>query len=67
MDVAKLKAKVDASEFTVEELSERIGIDPSTYYRKVNTNGENFTVSQAKKLAAALDLTPEEASEIFLS
>jgi transcriptional regulator with XRE-family HTH domain len=67
MDVAKFKRKFEESGLTVEELSDLIGIDPSTYYRKVNSNGENFTVKQAKKLAEILGLSPAEASEIFLS
>lgn len=67
MDVKSLREKIAESGLTVEELSAVAGIDPSTYYRKMNTDGENFTVAQAKKMATALGLTSEEASRIFLA
>jgi len=67
MNTARLREKVEKSGLTVEELAASVGINPSTYYRKMNTNGENFTVAQAKKMAAILGLTNEEASEIFLA
>lgn len=67
MNASKLREKVEKSGLTVEELATRIGIDPSTYYRKMNADGENFTVAQAKKMATVLGLTNDEASEIFLA
>lgn len=67
MDVKSLKKKIAECGISIEELSAIADIDPSTYYRKINTNGENFTVAQAKKMAAALGMTKEEASRIFLA
>lgn len=66
MDVQRLRQKVADSALTCEEIAAAIGVDPSTYYRKINAAGENFTVAQAKKLATVLRLTHAEASEIFL-
>ena len=67
MNVKKLKEKISEAKLTVEEVSAAIGIDPSTYYRKLGTEGENFTVSQAKRLASLLNLSGADASDIFLS
>lgn len=66
MDGDKLKAKIKARHLSVKDVSEELGIDQSTYYRKVATNGENFSVAQVKRLAELLHLTSEEAKEIFL-
>lgn len=65
MNVARLKQALSRQNLTVDEVATAIGIDPSTYYRKMNSEGETFTVSQAKKLASVLQLSGAEASEIF--
>lgn len=67
MDVSLLRAKMHERKMSVSALSESIGIDDSTFYRKLNESGEKFTVAQARAMAAVLKLTPEETSEIFFS
>ena len=67
MDVSLLRAKMHERKMSVSALSESIGIDDSTFYRKVNENGEKFTVAQARAMASLLELTPEETTEIFFS
>lgn len=67
MDIQKLKAKISEAKLTGEAVAAAIGVDQSTYYRKLNAAGENFTVAQAKKLATLLSLRGDEAAEIFLS
>lgn len=66
MDTERLRQKISESSMTCEEISEAIGINPSTYYRKMNAQGETFTIAQAKSLARVLRLSNVEASEIFL-
>lgn len=66
MDGDKLKAKIKACHLSVKDVSDELGIDQSTYYRKVAASGENFSVAQVKRLAELLHLTSEEAQEIFL-
>lgn len=67
MDVKKLKDKISEAKLTGEAVAAAVGIDQSTYYRKLSAEGESFTVGQAKKLAALLNLPGAEAAEIFLS
>ena len=67
MDVQKLREKISKAKLTGEEVSSAIGVDQSTYYRKLNSSGENFTVAQAKKLASLLKLSGKEAADIFLT
>lgn len=67
MDVSRLKQKVSEHGFTGEEIAAAVGIDPSTYYRKMSAAGESFTVAQVKKMAAVLHFTRTEANEIFLT
>lgn len=49
----------------VSELSALIGMDPSTFYRKLQAKGIKFTIGQMHSMVDALALTNQEASDIF--
>lgn len=65
MNVNKLRGKMVELGVNVETLAEMIGVDRSSLYRKLN-NSEKVTIGEAKRIKAALALTDEEASAIFL-
>jgi plasmid maintenance system antidote protein VapI len=66
MDMLKLKGKIVESGMNVETLAERIGVDRSSLYRKLN-NFEKITIGEASKMKVALGLTDDEAVNIFLA
>lgn len=66
MDLNRLKGKIVEKGWNVETLAEKIGIDRSTMYRKLD-NFEKITIGEAKKITVLLNLTREEASSIFLN
>jgi predicted transcriptional regulator len=66
MNLNKLKAKIVEKGMNVETLAENIGVDRSSMYRKLN-NFDKISIGEAKRIKAALDLTNEEASVIFLA
>lgn len=41
--------------FSVEALSNIIGVSKSTFYRKLTEKGENFTIGEANAIARALN------------
>lgn len=47
-------------------LAKLIGIDRSTMYKKLN-EGEKFTIGEVRKMKDALEMSNEEATEIFLA
>lgn len=63
----KLRGKMAERRVPGRELSKLIGINYSTFYRKVQSGGSAFTVGEIGKIASALDMTNEEATQIFLS
>lgn len=65
VNVAKLKGKAVERGLTGEDISKKIGVDQSTYYRKLKENGGSFTLTQVFGIADALSLTKEEAIQIF--
>ena len=64
MDV--LRGKMTEKKVRKEDLAQKIGVDPSTFYRKLKDDGASFTVGQMHKIVEALNLTKEEATAIFL-
>ena len=62
----RLRGKIRERGLTQQQVSEKIGIDPSTFYRKLASGGLAFTVGEMHKLADVLQLTPEESTQIFL-
>ena len=66
-NVDKLKGKIVEKRINPEALANRIGMDKSTWYRKLSGNGEEFTIKQADGIAKALELSPDEAMAIFFS
>ena len=67
VNINKLKRKIVENGLTIEKLADNIGIDRSTLYRKINNNGETFTIKEADLILNALNLTAEEAKAIFFS
>ena len=65
MNVNKLKAKMVERGFNVAQVAEKIGIDRSSLYRKLNNQGETLTVKEAKAIVKVLNITPSEAAAIF--
>jgi|GEM_PF-212532 len=67
VNINKLKGKIVECEMSIELLAKKIGIDKATIYRKLNANGENFTIREAGLIAKALELTRDEVNAIFFS
>ena len=65
MNVNKLKGKIVENGLSVKEVSVSIGIEKSTFYRKLNNQGETFTVREINLIRETLKLTKEEAMAIF--
>lgn len=66
MNIPKLRGKMVENGYTVEALSEVLDIDRTTLYRKLN-DGEKFTIGEAQIINTVLNLTKDEAHEIFFS
>lgn len=63
MNIDKFKGKLKEKRTSCEKLSIAIGMNLKTFYNRLN-NGR-FRISDAEKIAIALDLTLDEFLEIF--
>lgn len=66
VDVSRLKGKIVERNTTQEELANKIGIDKSTFYRKMKRNG-NFSIKEVNMIVSTLNLSKDEALFIFFS
>lgn len=67
VNVNKLKAKMVENEINADEISDMIGIDRATFYRRLANNGETFSIKEADMIISALNLTKDEVNSIFFS
>lgn len=63
----KLKTVLKEKGTSVEEVSKLIGIDKSTFYRKLASDGATFTIGEVDKMSKVLDLTVDEINDIFFN
>ena len=66
MDVNMLLQKIKDNDMSIDDFAEAIGMDRSTFYRKIKTDGIKFTVGQMHKTVEVLDLNKTQAENIFL-
>ncbi len=67
VNINKLKGKIVERGMNVTELAYKVNVDKATMYRKLNVNGESFTIKEADLIAKVLDLTLDEINSIFFS
>lgn len=65
VDTARLKGLIHDKGITMYKAAISIGINPATFYRKLNKNGVSFTVAEVGKLARLLDLDGATMERIF--
>ena len=65
--IESLKGQMKEKGVSVQEAAEAVGVDQSTFYRKLERQGENFTIIQAQRLVNFLGLSAEDACEIFFN
>lgn len=66
-DMNKLRGKIAEKRITQDELALKVGMNPSTFYRKMKADGLAFTIGQMHQIVEVLDISPEEAKLIFLN
>lgn len=63
-----LKAKLKEKDLTQEDAAKKIGMNPSTFNRKINNeDGETMTVKEANDLSAILEIPRSQLAAIFFA
>lgn len=66
IDTVALKMRMSAKGITVSDLAKTLGIDESTYYRRMSNDGDTFTVGEVQKIVETLRISKRDATAIFL-
>lgn len=67
VNAQKLKGKIVEKSKTQESVADAMGINRSTFYRKMKNGGSGFTVGDIHKMIMYIPLTKEEAVDIFFN
>lgn len=67
VNINKLRGKIIENGLSVKDLADKLEMDRSTLYRKINSEGDTMTISDAEKISKILDLSLEEVNSIFFS
>ncbi len=68
VNVSKLKAKIIERNMSIEEFANKIDKNKATVYRKINGNGDNFTIKEVDSMIRALEISsPDEITSIFFA
>ena len=65
VNIQKLKGKMAENDMNVERLASEIGVNRTTFYRKLNGGGGKFTVSELQSMVSALKMTARRGYEYF--
>ena len=67
VNIARLKGKIVERGNTQEAVANAIGMDRSTFYRKLKDGGEKFIIGEIHGIVNAVPLSKEEAIDIFFT
>lgn len=67
VNINKLRGKIIENGLSVKDLADNLKMDRSTLYRKMNSEGDTLTISDAEKISKILNLSLEEVNSIFFS
>ena len=67
VNINSLKGTITEKGYSLHSFSEKLSFDKSTFYRKINTAGESFSIKEADEIATVLGLTYEEVRKIFFA
>lgn len=67
MNRNKLRGKIIASGFKINDIAAQMGMNASTFYRKLQAGASGFSIDDVQKLIALLNLSRDEITEIFFA
>ena len=67
MNTQRVKERMEEMHITVGRMSQELGMDPSTYYRKMQKNGEEFSALDLLVFKRVLEMDEKTALDFLLS
>lgn len=67
MNAEKLRKFMNVNNIEPDEMAEAAGVSLSTWYRKMQKNGDAFSVKEMNKMILKSKMTKDEAADIFFN
>lgn len=67
MNTKEIKRRMEDMHITVGVMAQELGMDPSTYYRKMQKNGEEFSALDLLVFKRVLKMDEKTALDFLLS
>lgn len=67
MNVEEYRKFMNDNRITVKEMASVIDMDESTWYRKIQKNGDNFTIKEMNTMIDAFKIPLDIAANIFFN
>lgn len=65
VDTSLLKDKIKEAGFTISSFADAVNIDRTTFYRRLNREGDDFTISEVNRIIKVLAIDAKTATLIF--
>jgi DNA-binding Xre family transcriptional regulator len=65
VNIGKLRGRIIERGYDIPSLADAIGVSRSTFYRRIETGGEDFRLREIDAMKRALDLSIEDCMAIF--
>ena len=66
MNTAEVKQRMKDRHITGKMMAKELGMDPSTYYRKMQKNGDDFSAMDLNVFKRMLEMDGQDALNILL-
>lgn len=67
VNILKLKGKIVEAGMTILSISKALNVDRSTFYRKMNEGGTDFTIKEVNIMINKLNLSFTDVQDIFFN
>ena len=67
MNTAEVKKRMEDKHITVNMMAKELGMDPATYYRKMQKDGGEFSALDLMVFKRVLEMNTQDAVDILLS
>lgn len=67
VNIQRLRGKIIEKENTQESVADAMGMNRTTFYRKMKNGGNGFTIGDIHNMIMCIPLTKEEAIDIFFN
>ena len=67
MNMQAVEKRMEDKKISIPDMARELGMDPSTYYRKRQKNGDGFSALDLMVFRRVLEMNNQEAIDILLS